>query len=307
MFDRLRNIGGVINLWDLRTRGPIGRLKGHKESCESLAFSPDGKTLATGGENRDILLWDVESSEVRGRLLPRKGEPMPVPDTSIRCLRFRRDGKVLAALDDRTQVQLWDVTDEGKLLRSYEPPGGRSIFDVRFTPDDALLVLAYKVVPPYNRYELSLWDASTDERPLWSLMRPTTDFGTQISPDCRTVAPLDDRQNGLWSKAFDPTVDNLLLGARYGAIVTRYRTLLPVGLLRFSPDGARMALSICHRNTIEPGLIGLVDVQSGRSLGSVGVPSEPSWMEFSPDGRLLASGEVYESVTIRKVADIIEG
>lgn len=53
--------GGEIHLWHIHAREYIRKLIGHTSSVDSLAFSPDGKTLASGGADGTILLWDFSS------------------------------------------------------------------------------------------------------------------------------------------------------------------------------------------------------------------------------------------------------
>ena len=59
-------------LWDVASRTPLGEpLKGHQGAVRSVAFSPDGKTLASGSWDKTVMLWDVASRTPLGE--PLKG------------------------------------------------------------------------------------------------------------------------------------------------------------------------------------------------------------------------------------------
>ena len=58
-----RGVGdGSIHLWKVATSEPAGRLAGHRRGVLSLAFTPDGATLASGGADGVLCLWDVTTS-----------------------------------------------------------------------------------------------------------------------------------------------------------------------------------------------------------------------------------------------------
>jgi WD40 repeat protein len=76
-------------------------LKVGKHPLWAVAFAPDGKLLATGGEQRTVLLWDLETGKVKSELSGHTGE--------LRCLAFSPDGKLLASAGHDKTVRLWSV------------------------------------------------------------------------------------------------------------------------------------------------------------------------------------------------------
>jgi len=81
----------------------VHKLPGHTSWIYSLAFSPDGRTLASGGWDEWIRLWDLETGAERAVLEGHKSE--------VYCLAFSPDGKTLASgsANNSSVVKLWDV------------------------------------------------------------------------------------------------------------------------------------------------------------------------------------------------------
>ena len=96
--------GCTITLWDLAKRQPLGLpLKAHKDSVRSVVFSPDGKTLASGGTSGNILLWDVASRQPLGPPLP------GYTAEATLSLAFSPDSRTLAAGGIEGEIILWDL------------------------------------------------------------------------------------------------------------------------------------------------------------------------------------------------------
>jgi WD40 repeat protein len=130
--------GGGVKLWDLAAEWERFGLAVNRESALSVAFSPDGKLLATGSPGAPaVRVWDVAT----GRLV------MAVAGSaSVRHLAFSPDGKTLATAHGQGgargngSVQLWDAVTWKE--KAYLQGHDRLAVGVSFSPDGRLLATA---------------------------------------------------------------------------------------------------------------------------------------------------------------------
>lgn len=123
-----------VFIWDSRTGARKQKLPSRGENYggfNAVAFSPDGKLLATADTKKKIKLWDVDSGELIRTLLGH--------ETYINEILFSPDGKRLASGGGDKQAIIWDVATDKKPLSLKHP---EEVHDAAFSPDGKLLATA---------------------------------------------------------------------------------------------------------------------------------------------------------------------
>jgi WD40 repeat protein len=216
----------VTSIWSLPKREVLWRVPKESGRFDGLAFSPDGKTLATAGTERVIRLYDLQTGRELHRLT---GHEDP-----IFCLAFSPDGKTLAsgAYPDPLRLQgatvgctlrLWDVAT-GKGICQFADECGE-VVKVAFSPDGSILASASTDSLP------KLWDVATGKiLNHWQAIPERAD-GLAFSPSGRLLA-LGGKQN-------DPTIH--VREVVTGQEVCRFKDHDCGLALVFAPDGRTLA------------------------------------------------------------------
>src|SRR5262249_48030263 len=115
---------GEVKVWDLATRKERTLFHGDTGRVRSVAFSPDGKTLAAGVRDGTIRLWDVATGKELASLREKAH--------AVRAVAFSADGKTLAAVDEERPegVKLWDLASERVRARLQGHAGHVSAVDL---------------------------------------------------------------------------------------------------------------------------------------------------------------------------------
>jgi len=255
-------------LWDVETRQPIGQpLTGHTDSI-SVAFSPDGKIIASLGSGT-IILWDVETRQ-----------PIGQPLSGYTDVAFSPDGKILASGSEDYTITLWDV-ETGQPFGQPLTGHTDSIHSVAFSPDGKTLASGSA------DSTIIVWDVETGQ-PIGQPLTGHTDsiHSVAFSPDGKTLASgSEDNTIILWD----------VFNALYGIVDSRQQIIRQsfightssVNSVAFSPDGKTLASLGLWDPTIF-----LWNVETRQPLGQPfsGNASFISSIAFSPDGKTLASG-----------------
>lgn len=248
---------GPVKLWDIVTGQLKSTLKGTDKQVPK-AFSPDGKTLVTGGD-KTAKLVDLETGELKATLIGSKGFL-----TTLFLCKFNSDGSRLITVSDEPKTRLWDAKS-GQLIATFE--GKYGLMDATFSPGGKLLTTA-----SHGENTVKLWDAGTGRLKTSLIENSESVFGVRFSPDGSIVA----------TQSFDNTVK--LWDAKTGnlrATLSGHRGT--IYNMQFSPDGESLATASGDGTAI------LWDVSAGKLLARLPGGDRIEFIEFSFDGRLLAT------------------
>jgi hypothetical protein len=236
----------------------IAVMTGHTDAVESVAFSPDGTTLASGGDDNSVRLWDVASHR-------QVGSPL-IDDSGFSSVAFSPDGKTLASGSGDNSVRLWDVASHRQV---GSPLTGHTngVESVAFSPDGKTLASGS------DDKSVRLWDVAS-HRQAGPPLTGHTDLVRSVafSLDGKTLASGSwDKSVRLWDVARHRQIGRPLTGRTDG-----------VESVAFSPDGKTLASGSDDQS------VRLWDVASHRQIGRplTGHTDIVTSVAFSPDGTL---------------------
>ncbi len=159
---------GVIRLWDVARGEKVREIDTKRGDVAGIAFSPDGKLLATKAElNSALNLWTVATGE-HVRTIGQDGEPvfsggrvmLDISGMQTPAIAFAPDGRLVAAADDKRQLRVWDVSTGTAVCDIPAPKSGYGVA-VGFSPNGHVLAVAsstgtvtgYEVATGEKRFE----------------------------------------------------------------------------------------------------------------------------------------------------------
>jgi WD40 repeat protein/DNA-binding SARP family transcriptional activator len=272
---------GSVILWDVEKGIRTETLEGHAAAATGHAFSPDGRTLYTAGDDGRVIVWDVAGDRRLGRPFPR--------GLGGAAFALSPDGRTLAVARVDGRVELIDA-ETLRRTASFDAFPGRSAVAVDYSADGGRLAVAGQ------GGGVGVWDVESGEQ-LGALLRaPRGPQGRgplgvdTVNP--RTVSALAFGQGDLLAAAEEGGAVRIWDVGRRELLRSPLRLSASVLGLALSPDGSQLAIPFGADSNEGPNGVEILDVGSGERVARLSPGGEVGSVAFSPDGSLLAGGEV---------------
>lgn len=243
-------------------RNPDVGVLAHEGKVNAIAFSPDGRIMATGNTDRTVRLWDTTTHQ-------QIGAPLSGHTRHVNTVAFAPDGRTLASGGDDYTVRLWDI-DSGQPIGEPYTGHNRPVSTVRFAPDG-------NAIASLDDQTMLSWDITT-RRPTTDTLTTSVKIGTTaeaLSLDTAVLATASDREVRLWERATGQPIGEPFDSEHTRAVVS----------LTFSPDGRTLATGSSD------GTVRLWDTGTRALRGTplLGHTSIVTSIAFSPDGATMAT------------------
>jgi WD40 repeat protein len=262
-------------------------LKGHTELINSVAFSSNGKTLASASVDNTIRFWDVKTGEEKASVKASK--------CRVEVVAFSPDGKTLASEDAVGEVKLWDASTHARKQTNFLNDQWGSITPlVAFSPDCKTLALGGACIR-----EIELCDVASGKS--LAILKGYQDYGIMalaFTQDGGTLASISFNEGlKLWDVAT----------RKKKATITISKFIRSAA---FSSDGKTLATATWDRFeevthvVEEPACIKLWETNTGKTLSTISITGQGDvvTLAYSPDGKTLATSFSDHTIKLWDVA-----
>ena len=294
-------------VWDTGSGHELFSLTGHGDIVQSVAFSSDGRRIATGSDDRTAMVWDATTGRELFTLASHSNK--------VRSVVFSWDGQRIATGSYDGTAKVWDAVT-GKQLFSLQGHGG-GLNCVALSPDGQRIATG-----DWNG-AAKVWEAASGVEPLALKGHNDAIIALAFSPDSQRIATaswdntakvcdanggnelltLRGHTGGLLSVAFSPDSQRIATGSMDGTAKVwnaagSKETLTFKGCTAtFSPDGQRIVTGSLD------GTATLWDAASGRELLTFRSHSrDVRSVAFSPDGQRIVTGSLDHTAKVWEAA-----
>ncbi len=293
-----------ITLWDLQTGRQTNTYSGHKEALTALAFSPDGRWMATGDMSNNLKLWEVTTRQEK-KLTLHPGSQL----STLTGIVFTPDNRFFLTTDATSKIRVWEIStgsESSPFLAEND-----SLEKAVFFPDGRRLLTTTK------GQKLIIWDYPTKKKLMTLSGHKSYISAIEFSPDGQTFATSStDRTVKLWSAserkelqtiighgseistlAWLPDIRHLLTGSKDKSVkIWDLKKLAEHSIISdsltgcwamaFTPNQNLMALGVREKqvvllNSTTHQVNASLKIEAGKVLCA----------KFSPDNKLVATGE----------------
>ncbi len=244
--------GSLVKVWDPESGSLLLELSGHTADVWAVAFSPDGKLLASSGVDATVRIWDADT----GALL----HTLEGHQEAVECLAFHPDGQHLVTAGDDLTFKVWDV-QSGELV-AERADFSSEIYGIDYSPDGHYLAEG-------NAEGISVWETNDLQGQPVLTIPEGVGGGLNFDPDGIRLAAITSSLAKLWDAR---TGQELLTLAGH----TEW-----LGGLSFSPDGKSLA------TTSFDGTVKIWSLDLGQEETHLAGPGTRA--VYSPDGSQFAT------------------